>query len=444
VRHSAFVATVLLVLAIVTFPKSALAQVAVVDVGGHPQELLALTVLLKAGTVNLKLVTTHGNSAATLYAATENVREIVNMLGRTDVTVAAGAVTSWQDLPERRSATPTDSATVMAAQDALSNIPRTSANLPTCYSDLGAAPFPSVLAQPSFEMPVPSFGVGTWTKYACDTLLGVADALPVTSPPSSPTTAQAALQNILTTQSTIDYIALGSLTNLAEGLRTLAKSKIALPANLRIHVSGGSKSNGNLMEWLGANTTSVSTYLPNVNPKAPSSWGHFVDPVAVNYVFAYPNLKRYLYTLDVQTTVRMRYSSGDFTRLTTTALDRATKLRSISQPVDALGLEFFGTMLQSLKTFVMSADPNAFDQTWLVLGPLSLRPTPRTRTCVPDSAAHPAHVQDHCVLLDGSLTFTSSSSAVGTDIPTTTYETAQSSQIYFWNFVNSALNLPAS
>jgi inosine-uridine nucleoside N-ribohydrolase len=367
----------------------AAARQIVIDVGGHPNDFLALGAVLKmrSSSMSIRHITVHGNSGASLSAAYNNIRELVNLAGRNDVVVYPGAARSWTELPERRDANASSPGSITISPPTSRN----SQTLPTCGRSKGIAPFAASAATPTFEAPS-GFGAQTYTRNAMDTLLGVADALPVTDPAAAPQAAlDAVLELLRTTPDQVEYIALGSLTNLAEVL-------LNAPENSRrrlavVHISGGSlQAVGDLGRWLNGQAVLPATL--NLDPQvAPVSWNFLMDPVAAQYVLTsnLPFASRYVYTLDATKSVIAAYTSTEFIGMTTGAMKAAANMRAQGTRIgdqDATLIEFLAALTQSQRVFADAASSaGSFDaryfnpvQPFVVLA--ALDPTGQIRSSI--------------------------------------------------------------
>jgi inosine-uridine nucleoside N-ribohydrolase len=342
----------------------------VVDVGGHPDDFLALAAILKftpaagAESIPVRHVTVHGNSAASLSAAVENVREFIGLMGRSDVNVYAGAAQAWTELPERWNA----NASNIAGTTTSTPTTRTSAQMPTCFQSKAIAPFAPDSVEGTFEAP-PSFGQNVYTRYAMDTLFGAADALPATQPIAVLTALEAMKQLLQTSQVDIAYIALGSLTNLAELMKE-AQAMNQLRHITAIYINGGVEGagSGDLSKWL----SNWQDGWGGLDPKTASlSWNFFVDPVAANFVLTMDiglSPSRVVFPLDATESIKTLYAGPEFGALTTNAMKAAATLRARRTPQtdkDAAVLEFLAALTQSHQAFVSAAASSGnFDATY--------------------------------------------------------------------------------
>jgi len=251
---------------------AAAAMPVAVDVDGSIADLVALAALLNAPGVNVRLVTINGNTAATLAAAATNTRNFIDMMGRSDIIVARGAATSW------------------------------SAKQPCRDGPLEVFP-----KDPPAQTP--------FNRWDHDTCYGLADDL--ASPDNVATrmpTATAALTLALRGYpEPLQYIALGSLTNLADFLRAEGQEGGLAQHLGAVHILGGR----------------IGTGTPIVNVGASAEWNFFVDPAAADYVLSFPGLHRLMYPLDLTSSIR--FDADRWNSLTdNAAADRAADSRLVS------------------------------------------------------------------------------------------------------------------
>eukprot|EP00672_Neobodo_designis_P028477 CAMPEP_0174854266 /NCGR_PEP_ID=MMETSP1114-20130205/30614_1 /TAXON_ID=312471 /ORGANISM="Neobodo designis, Strain CCAP 1951/1" /LENGTH=467 /DNA_ID=CAMNT_0016088951 /DNA_START=36 /DNA_END=1439 /DNA_ORIENTATION=+ len=356
----------------------------VVDVGGSPEDFLALAALLRldsSANARVRIVTVHGNSAAALTTALTNVREFVAMLGFTaDVVVAAGATDSWIDLPERRGANASDP----LGSTGTRILHRPASMLPTCRRSPSVAPLAATDANPNGFVEPPSYGRDTYTREAVESMFGTADALPVSAADAfqdSTDGATVAVTSLLaSTTIDVEYIALGTLTNLAEVLR--AAPAASLRRLRAIHVYGGAVvARGDLGKWVDE-TALAGTALDGTRVRSTVTWSFFADPVAANFVLAFQlplGCNRYVYPRDATDTVRTRYSSTfgayapEYGALTLGAIVTAKRLRSSGArgaAAESAVLEFLAALTEAHHRFVdgSGATNSAFDRTYFVPG----------------------------------------------------------------------------
>jgi inosine-uridine nucleoside N-ribohydrolase len=355
----------------------------IVDVGGAPEDFLALAALLRldsGANARVRIVTVHGNSGVSIDTALTNVREFVAMLGFTaDVIVAPGASASWADLPERWNANASDP----LGSTTTRILHRPAAMLPTCRASPANAPFTPVAGSETFIRPA-SFGGDTYTTYAVESMFGAADALPVSSSAAfqdSTDSAVVAVASLLaSTTIDVEYIALGTLTNLAEVLR--AAPAASLRRLRALHVYGGSVvARGDLGKWVDE-ASLAGTSLEGTRVRSTVTWSMFVDPVAANFALSFQlplGCSRYVYPRDVTDSVRVRYSSTFgtyspvFGGLTLGAVAAASALRSQGvrgSAAEAAVLEFIAALTEAHHRFtdVSGATNSAFDRTYFSPG----------------------------------------------------------------------------
>jgi inosine-uridine nucleoside N-ribohydrolase len=269
----------------------AAAQSVVVDVSGTVGDLLTLEALNRQSGTTIRLVTVNGNTAATAAAAATNVRAFLTWLGRSDIPVAVGATTAWKD------------------RDPLA-----------CNGNRFLAPGSPEQTGLASGRTLSSWGQ-LWNRFSYDTIFGLADALPQPAVQwkSTDTTATTQLRGILSASSRqVDYIALGSLTNLADFLQDAVSNGGALLSQLGvIHINGGSVA---AQEGLAADFTGWPM-------DAKAEWNFAADPDAANYVLssdAVRSLQRQVYTADL--TASVYFDRTTWAVMTTEALDRAMTL----------------------------------------------------------------------------------------------------------------------
>ena len=319
----------------------------IVDVDGSETDFLALAALLATDvekSTEVRLITVNGNTRASLYAAFKNTRRFLSLMKRDDIPVALGAGISWlNQAPAARldkNVSATGSASSLLSH--CKNLP-----LPQWFPDSEGVPWPPTSPK--------DIGLGLYpfnNQYDWDTCYGMAGLLPLSAaedteaedlvnslllgtsykPPSAVT---AAFDLFRRESRPVQYLALGSLTNLANLLKQAEMNHLDALASTRIgtvYIAGG-------------NLQPAST--PAVLPFP--EWNTYVDPPAADYVMQHNGISRVMFTTDL--TNQVRFDGDRWMRLTKFARNQRAQIEVIHSV--SSGAEWLSAVLFNLEKAII-------------------------------------------------------------------------------------------